>query len=64
MLIAYIRSFYIKLYFFQAWIQGGSRRLFVGTRKYAYIHSVNILLPTTWTDVDADQVSGLAYEVN
>jgi hypothetical protein len=44
-------------------IKTGSQRLFEATRKLAYIHSVNILLPESWTDVEADPVSGLAYEV-
>ena len=44
-------------------IGSGSKMLFTATRQMAYIHSVNILLPTTWTDIEADPVSGLAYEV-
>ena len=48
---------------FQVLIKSGSKLLFTATRGLAYIHNVKILLPDTWDDVQADPVSGIAYEV-
>ena len=48
---------------FQVLIKSGSKLLFTATRGLAYIHNVKILLPDTWVDVQADPVSGIAYEV-
>ena len=47
----------------QTWLKKGSVKLYDATEHLAYINSVSILLPSTWTEVTADPVSGLAYEV-
>ena len=38
-------------------ISNGSQRLYHATKGYAYIDSVNILLPTTWNGSYADEIS-------
>ena len=38
--------------------------LFKASRKYAYIQSVDILLPQSWTNIEAAQSSGIAFEVS
>ena len=48
---------------FQELIKAGSKTLFTATRGLAYIHNVKILLPDSWSDVEAEPVSGLSYEV-
>ena len=52
--VLYIKSSVCSTTFFgpQEWIRVGSKSLFIATHRKEYIKSVNILIPTSWTDLD------------
>ena len=52
-----------KVKIFQAWINDGSNDLYVATHRRGYIESVNILLPESWTDVQASPTTSYSYTV-
>ena len=47
----------------QTWISDGSARLYLATKKYAYVKKVRILIPETWTEIEAELSEGLSLEV-
>ena len=56
---------YSGIFCLYKWIRSGSNNLFSATRKQVYIATVNILLPSTWTDItDAEPSTEYTFTVN